>query len=169
MLFSECLYMYGVGKSWQASLVLDSLLAPVHTIRNTLVSLVTIRNIWNQMAPLCPIQHHLAPIGTIHHHSILICNIWHHFTSFGTNSHPLAPFHMICHDSKKFSLIHWYLVPVYCNKIVTWVERGNMNRKLLFSWVTWVVLGMVTLKNTFVPKIQRACTPRVAMVMLQLV
>ena len=45
---------------------------------------------------------HTWTFGTISHHLALIHNNWHH----------LVPFYMICYDSKKFSLIQWYLVPV---------------------------------------------------------
>ena len=34
------------------------------------------------------------------------------------------------------------------NKIVTLVEKGNPNRKLLFPWVAWGVSAMETLKTT---------------------
>ena len=107
-LFSTNLHLSALlGSNWHH-------LAPVHTIRNTLVPLVTNRNILNQMAPSCPIQHNLAPIGTIHHHSILkhLAPFLHHLALIHINWHHLAPFHMICYISKKFSLIQWYLVPL---------------------------------------------------------
>ena len=93
---------------------------------------------------------HTQTFGTISHNLALIHINWHH----------LAPFHIICYDSKKFSHIQWYFVPVCSIKMAKfnfaaictiWHLRTQFNiihyHLVLFITIWYILCHSVSFRN----------------------